>query len=242
MIDKHYILKHIILYLTLGIALFLFELCYVGIDLHFLILEFLIIIMMLITIINDKEKWRPFFAKLRGIYFSKKCKRCGKNLRVGKNVRFISLKNVELGDNVDIADGAVFAPLMGEHPSRIIVGNNVHFGSQNRIASKDAVIIEDDVLFAAFVHVTDHSHDYHDISLPISRQGVIGKGPVVIKRGAWLALGCHILSGVTVGEHSVVAANAVVTKDVPPYTVVGGNPARIISQYDFETNAWKRVK
>lgn len=103
------------------------------------------------------------------------------------------------------------------------------------------VRIDDDVLFAAFVHITDHSHDYQDIALPINKQGVISKGPVHICRGAWLAFGCHVLSGVTVGEHSVVAANAVVTKDVPPYTVVAGNPARIVRQYDFESREWLPV-
>lgn len=103
------------------------------------------------------------------------------------------------------------------------------------------VIIEDDVLFAAFVHVTDHSHDYRDVTKPVSKQGIFSKGPVVIKKGAWLAFGCHILSGVTVGENSVVAANAVVTKDVPPYSVVAGNPARVVSRFDFEQNNWVHV-
>lgn len=103
------------------------------------------------------------------------------------------------------------------------------------------VLIEDDVLMAAFVHITDHSHDYHDPSKAIHNQGVYSKGPIRICHGAWLAFGCHILSGVTVGENSVVAANAVVTKDVPAYTVVAGNPARIVSQFDFDTHEWKQA-
>ena len=79
------------------------------------------------------------------------------------------------------------------------------------------------------------------MSLPICKQPIIHKGPIIIKKGSWLAFGCHILSGVTIGEHSVVAANSVVTKDVPPYSVVAGNPARIVKQYDFEKKKWVRM-
>lgn len=106
----------------------------------------------------------------------------------------------------------------------------------------NSVTIEDNVLFAAFVHITDHSHEYRQVGVPIRLQSVFSKGPIVIKRGAWLAFGCHILSGVTVGEGAVVAANSVVTKDVPAYTVVAGNPARIISRYNSETNEWEKIK
>lgn len=167
-------------------------------------------------------------------------------LRVGEKVQIFNPDCVTIGKGCDIAQNVVFAPLKEHHgvkyPSRIIIGDNVHFGAFDRIASLDSVIIEDDVLFAAFVHVTDHSHQYLDVNHPITDQGVFSKGPVHIKKGAWLAFGCHILSGVTVGKNSVVAANSVVTKNVPDYTVVAGNPARIISQYNFETGKWDRYE
>lgn len=51
---------------------------------------------------------------------------------------------------------------------------------------------------------------------------------------------CEILSGVHIGRHSIIAARAVVTKDVPPYSIVAGNPARIVKKYNFETNKWER--
>lgn len=196
-------------------------------------------------IIRDK-KLNGLFSRARGWSVKHTLRECGKNLRVGKNVKFFNPQKIQLGDNCDVADDVVFAPLVkhngNNYSSEIIVGNNVHFGTQDRIASKDAVIIDDDVLFAAFVHITDHSHDYHDVGLPISKQGVIGKGKVVVKKGAWLAFGCHVLSGVTIGENSVVAANSVVTKDVPPFSVVAGNPARVVSTYNFKTNQWEKVK
>jgi acetyltransferase-like isoleucine patch superfamily enzyme len=62
--------------------------------------------------------------------------------------------------------------------------------------------------------------------------------PVRIKRGAFLGVGSAVLRGVTVGEHSYVAAGAVVTEDVPPFTLVVGNPARIARRYDEERGEW----
>ena len=169
-----------------------------------------------------------------------------KHLQVSKNVKVFHPDRISFGDNCDISEGVVFAPLCQSggkaYPSEIKIGNNVHFGTQDRIASMNSVTIESDILLAVFVHITDHSHEYRKVGLPIRIQSVFSKGPVVIKKGAWLAFGCHVLSGVTVGEYSVVAANSVVTKDVPPYSVVAGNPAHIVSAYDFEEKCWKRVE
>lgn len=168
-----------------------------------------------------------------------------KCLNVGKDVLFLHPQHISFGEKCSIGQRAALCPLhkhMGmNYPSNITIGNNVSIGAYDRIASAYSVVIEDDVLMAAFVHITDHSHGYEDVSLPICKQPIIHKGPIVIKKGSWLAFGCHILSGVTIGEHSVVAANSVVTKDVPPYSVVAGNPARIVKQYDFEKKKWVRM-
>lgn len=164
---------------------------------------------------------------------------------MGKDVLFLHPQHIYFGDHCVVNQRTAFCPLhnhMGtDYPSKIVVGNNVNFGAYNRIASAYSVTIEDDVLLAAFVHITDHSHGYEDVTLPVCKQPIIHKGPVVIGKGSWLAFGCHVLSGVTIGEHCVVAANSVVTKDVPPFSVVAGNPACVIKRYNFETKQWERV-
>lgn len=189
---------------------------------------------------------KELIDRLRGYVFKRKLKNCGGRFRVGKNVNIMSPANISFGDNCDIADNAVIAPLVhhggNNYPSQIIFGNNIHIGNSNRIASMTKVVIEDDVLFAAFVHISDHSHDYRDVGKSISKQGVYSKGPVIIRRGAWLSFGCHILAGVTVGECAVVAANSVVTKDVPAYSVVAGNPARVVKKYNFDLREWETLK
>lgn len=92
------------------------------------------------------------------------------------------------------------------------------------------IIIEDDVLLGSCVHFYTTDHRYDDISLPIIDQGDLLTGSIRVCKGAWIGANSTILKGVTIGENSVVAAGSVVTKDVPPFSVVGGIPAKIIKK------------
>lgn len=73
------------------------------------------------------------------------------------------------------------------------------------------------------------------------RQPTTIKGPIRIGRGSWIGFGAQIMSGVTIGRQCVVAAGAIVVKDVPDYCVVGGNPAKILKRYNFNTGNWEKV-
>lgn len=108
--------------------------------------------------------------------------------------------------------------LMGD---RISIGRNVVISYDITCMSVGGITIEDNVLIAAGVKILTNNHDPAD-------RAVLTAKPVVIKRGAWVGAGATILPGVTVGENAVVAAGAVVTKDVEANTVVGGVPAKVI--------------
>lgn len=159
-------------------------------------------------------------------------------LRIGKDFRITNIDRVFIGNNVSIGKNVDIFPLGGEYPSKVIIGNNVIIGDYNRFASCDCVEIGDDVLFAAYVHITDHSHEFKNIEKPIYKQGIFSKGPVKIGKGSWLGYRSEVLSGVTIGEHCVVASGAVVTKDVPPYSIVAGVPAKVIKKYDLIKKEW----
>lgn len=185
--------------------------------------------------------WKKIVDHMRGWMFCLLRVRKYNNLMISHDVLIKNPDCISFGKNCSIDEYASFYPLGGKYPSKIVIGNNVHIGSYNRIASATCVEIEDDVLFAAFVHITDHSHEFRDVSCPIHQQGINQKGSVKIGRGSWLGYRCNVLSGVTIGKHCVVAAGAVVTKDVPPYSVVAGCPARVIKKYDFERQRWVSV-
>ncbi len=121
---------------------------------------------------------------------------------------------------------------------------DVFIGDRTRIGLGDVLIgpvkVGNDVMFAQNVVLSGLNHGYEDISLPPSRQKVSTK-PIVVEDEVWIGANAVVTSGVTLGKHSVVAAGSVVVKDVPPYSVVVGNPGKILKQYDLETKQWIRV-
>jgi acetyltransferase-like isoleucine patch superfamily enzyme len=106
----------------------------------------------------------------------------------------------------------------------ITVGRNVFINQNCTFYDLGGLDIADDVLIGPNVSLITSGHP---IQPSERRAGVIAK-PIVIERNVWIAAGAIIIGGVTIGENSVVAAGSVVTKDVSPNTLVGGNPARVI--------------
>jgi acetyltransferase-like isoleucine patch superfamily enzyme len=106
----------------------------------------------------------------------------------------------------------------------IRVGQNVFVNQNCTFYDLGGLDIADDVMIGPNVSIITTSHPVEPSQ---RRAATIGK-PVVIEKGVWIAAGATIIGGVTVGENSVVAAGSVVTRDVPPNTLAGGNPARVI--------------
>lgn len=122
------------------------------------------------------------------------------------------------------------------------IGNNVCIGSSFFAACIKEIIIEDNVLISDRVFVSDHIHEYKNIHKPIINQQLIEKGTVRIKKGAFIGINAVIMPGVTVGKNSVIGASSLVNKDVPDYSVVVGNPAKIIKIYDIKSKKWLNVR
>lgn len=198
----------------------------------------LILCLPVITYFRYTKKGRSVISRIRGIKFCLTRKENARGLSIAEGVRIQNPSCIAFGNQVSIDHDAEFYPLGGSYPSKITIGNHVHIGAYNRFASKYEVRIEDNVLFAAYVHITDHSHDFRDIDVPVMEQGTYEKGPVLIGEGSWIGFRVNILSGVTIGKHCVVAAGAVVTKSVSDYCVVAGCPARVIKKYDFQMKEW----
>jgi acetyltransferase-like isoleucine patch superfamily enzyme len=103
------------------------------------------------------------------------------------------------------------------------------------------VTIADNVIIAQNVVMSGLNHGYQDISIPIGLQPC-STSEIYIGADSWIGANAVITAGVRIGEHAVVAAGSVVTKDVPAYSVVGGNPAKVLKQYNTETKLWERVR
>ena len=106
----------------------------------------------------------------------------------------------------------------------ISVGRNVFVNQNCTFYDLGGLDIADDVMIGPNVSIITTGHPIE----PSQRRAVVIAKPIAIEKNVWIAAGATIIGGVTVGENSVVAAGSVVTKDVPPNTLVGGNPARVI--------------
>ena len=119
----------------------------------------------------------------------------------------------------------------------VIIGQNTLIGIGNTIIGP--IKIGNNVIFAQNIVASALNHEYRDPNLPIYKQPIITK-EIIIEDDCWIAANAVITAGVTIGKHSVIAAGAVVTKDIPPYSVAVGNPAKILKQYNFELSSWER--
>jgi len=136
-------------------------------------------------------------------------------------------KFMSFGENAEFRMGAYAV-----NCSSIKIGDKVIIRPNSILmASVDGKIdIEKDVLIGSGVQIYVSNHRFDDVALPIYYQGHSLAKSVLIKEGSWIGANAIILPGVTVGKNAVVAAGSIVTKDVRDFTVVGGNPAKLIKE------------
>ncbi len=120
----------------------------------------------------------------------------------------------------------------------VLIGDNSLIGMGNVIIGP--VTIGNNVIFAQNIVASGLNHEYKDVTQPIVTQNVTTK-PIVVEDDCWIAANVVITAGVTIGKHCVVAAGSVVTKDLPPFTIAAGNPAKVIKQYNPKSGEWERV-
>lgn len=120
----------------------------------------------------------------------------------------------------------------------VIIGDRTLVGMSNVLIGP--LRIGNDVIMAQNIVLSGLNHGYHDVKTPIRDQPCT-TAEIVVEDEVWIGANSVITAGVRIGRHAVVAGGSVVTKDVPPYTIVGGNPARPLKAYHPETGQWQRV-
>jgi acetyltransferase-like isoleucine patch superfamily enzyme len=125
--------------------------------------------------------------------------------------------------------------------SAIIIEDGCGIGRRSVISAKNQIHIQRNTIFGPSVLIMDHNHAFENVTLPIAHQPMTPGGTIRIEQGCWIGFGAAIICGrgeLVIGRGSVVGANSVVTRSVPPYSVVSGNPAKIVKQYDPVKQAW----
>lgn len=163
------------------------------------------------------------------------------NARLFSPLRVEGRQYISIGKGVSVQKYTWLfaAPLDGVEPT-LMIGEGSALGESNHIAAVRRVTIGRRVLTAKGVYISDNLHGYEDVRLPIMDQPVRFKGPVTIGDGAWIGENACVI-GASVGKNAVIGANAVVTQDVPDFSVAVGVPARIIKRYNPSSQCWEKV-
>jgi acetyltransferase-like isoleucine patch superfamily enzyme len=151
--------------------------------------------------------------------------------------------HIKIGDSVlldrDVWVNIPVAP-NGSEPV-IVFDEGCKVGRRCVISAKNRIHFERDVVFAPSVLVMDHNHAFEDVNVPIKDQGITAGGTIRIEEGCWIGFGAAIVCGkgeLVIGKNSVIGANAVVSRSIPPNSVVTGNPGRVVKQFDRAKGVW----
>ena len=117
--------------------------------------------------------------------------------------------------------------------AQVSVGEGCFLNIGTMIAAQEEVTIGDHVMFANGCFISDAAHAYDRDDIPVTWQGFTSKGPTRIGSNCWFGVNCVINTGVTIGDHCVIGANSVVTKDIPPGVIAAGAPAKVIREIEF---------
>jgi len=188
-------------------------------------------IVLYLTMHPVKTRPRWWFRQFRFLYVKR-----GKKSVIYRSVRkdIVPFNRFVLGERSVIEDYSIVNNAVGD----VVIGTGTRIGLGNTVIGP--VLIGNHVNFAQNVVITGLNHNFRDIHVTISHQGVSTK-LVDIADDVWIGANSVILPGVSIGKHSVVAAGSVVTRSVPAYSICAGNPAKVIKQYDFEKDEWCKV-
>lgn len=191
------------------------------------------------------KKFLSFPKKAKRKYKRKKFENCSE---LGKNIIFYEMANcfADKPGNIEIGDFCeIYGKIESQGDGKIFIGNNCIICNDSIVGSVDSIKIGDCVVISNHVHIYDNNN--HPTDPKIRREMCLNdfhdekwkwiyseSSPIVIEDDVWIGEYAAVLKGVTIGTGSIVASHAVVTKNVPPYSIVAGNPAKVVKELPHE--------
>jgi len=156
-------------------------------------------------------------------------------------------KYMVIGNNFSSGVGLRMDAFPSNGRNCIRIGENVQFNDYVHIAAVNSIEIGKNVLIASKVFITDHNHGFYGAGdvhtdptvVPINRE--LSVLPVVIDDDVWIGEFVSILPGVRIGKGSIIGTMSVVSKDIPPYSIAVGSPAKVIKKYNFDSKKWEKT-
>jgi acetyltransferase-like isoleucine patch superfamily enzyme len=176
------------------------------------------------------------------LYYRHICAHVGRGCRIYKPFLLSNPRFVTVGERTMIRAGARIETIVLDemHPPELIIGSNVNIEQNAHIICSSRIVIGDNVTITGNCAVVDTTHPFQDVNetVKIGERIDSSPTPVEIGEGTLIGFGAVILPNVRIGKHCVVGANCTVTRDVPDYCVVAGNPATIVLRYDLKQKIW----
>ena len=173
----------------------------------------------------------------------KQLKKCGDNAHITYPFNVGCPSHIEIGKDTEIMANCrlhAYPDLTGKD-ANIVIGNHCFIGFRNTFLAGDDISIGDNVVTAADCCIVSHNHGINPESEVPYMDQPLTSAPTSIGDGTWLGHGVIVNAGVSIGNKCVIGAGAVVTKDIPDYSIAVGNPARVIKQYNFEKHSWEKI-
>jgi len=182
----------------------------------------------------------------RNLFYPLLLKKVGKGVSFGKSVTIRHPHKISIEDDVVIDDYCVLdakglnnngiyisknvfvgrGSILSCKNGDIILEKNVNIGFNSEIFSGSKVVVGENTLIAAYVYIIGGGHDYSRVDIPISEQEKPSHG-IKIEKNCWIGAGAEVFDNVTIGEDTIIGAGAVVSKDIPAFSIAAGVPARV---------------
>jgi len=185
------------------------------------------------------------FYRVKGAFYYRRIfATFGKGSVLFKPLLLNNTQYMHLGDNVTIRPGARLEAVVSDRAAlpELRIGDNVNIEQNVHIVCHSRISIGNNVSITGHCAIVDVTHPYEDVNDPTKIGARISKERsfVEIGEGSFLGLRSIVLPNVKIGKHCVIGANSTVTRDIPDYCVVAGNPARIVRFYDWDMKQWRR--
>ena len=174
------------------------------------------------------------------VIYSKFFRKIGKKTCIIKPLKISGARFISIGHGSQIAHLAwLLCEQIDQNAPDLSIGCGCQIGHFAHLTCVRKVVIGNQVMIADKVYISDNTHSYQDPNVPILSQPVMYIGDVKIGDNVWIGENVSIL-GVEIGRNSVIAANSVVNKNIPPFSVAAGCPAKVVKHFDFEKGVWVR--
>ncbi|MDD2974741.1 MAG: acyltransferase [Aliarcobacter cryaerophilus] len=182
---------------------------------------------------------KKVYYKLLYLLKKQKYKNIGKKTYIDKSVHIIGLKNIRIGSNNIISDDTwLNVNDRTDGKIGIEIGNNCYIGKRNFFNSSAKITLKDYFMSGINCSLLGSDHLIDEPLKPYIHTGTTNDTSIYIGTNVWFGANVTVIGDVKIGHGSIIGANSLVLKDIPPFSIAVGNPAKVIKRYNFENKKW----